>query len=122
MRWISTIAGIIAASAAVLVIASLPQHTAGEATPEVPQAVIQIADPVPASPTTLIVEESAPGLPVSGLDQAVSDALIASGYTEFIGETDLGSNLDPAIAQVLTDEGAVLVIANDDAAADEGEG
>jgi len=123
MRWISTAAGMIAASAAVLVMVSLPTSADGEATPQAPEAAIEAVDPAPATPpATVLVEEPTPELPVSGLDQSVSDALIASGYTEFVGETDLGSELDPTVARVLTEEGAVLVIADDDPAIEGGEG
>lgn len=123
MRWISTVAGTIAAAAAVLVMVSLPAPTAGEAAPQPPGDVTEFVDPAPsAPPVTVLIEDPIPELPVSGLDQSVSDALIVSGYTEFVGEADLGSELDPAVAQVLTDEDAVLVIADDDPAADGGEG
>jgi hypothetical protein len=110
MRWISTVAGVIATAAGVLVVVSLSQ---GEATPPPPDAQPQIvvATTVPET-TTEVVTLTIPDIPVSGLDPAVSDALITSGYTEFVGEGDLGSVLSPEVALVLTEEGAVLVIAD----------
>ena len=113
MRWISAVAGLIATSAAVVVMLSLSHSPSGEATAPPPEAQIEIVDWTTEAPAvTQVIAESNPGLPVSGLDKAVSDALIASGYTEFVGETDLGSELDPTVARVLTDEDAVLVIAD----------
>jgi len=123
MRWISAVAGLIATSAAVVVMVSLSHSPSGEATPPPPEAQIEIVDWTTEAPTVAqVIAEPIAELPVSGLDESVSDALISSGYTEFVGETDLGSELDPTVARVLTDEDAVLVIADTDLTPTGGDG
>ena len=114
MRWTAAIAGLIATSAALAVLVSLSQTPTGEATP--PSAEAQTETIIPTPPigsTTERISVVAPVHPVSGLDDSISDALIASGHTEFIGEAQLGSELDPTVARVLTDANTVLVIADD---------
>ncbi|MGI9528946.1 MAG: hypothetical protein ACR2NG_04485, partial [Acidimicrobiia bacterium] len=108
------IAGLIATSAALAVLVSLSQTPTGEATPPAAEAQTETVIPTPdIAPTTETITVVAPEQSVSELDDSISDALVASGYTEFVEESQLGSELDPTVARVLTDENAVLVIAND---------
>lgn len=125
MRWISALSGLIAASAAVLVMASLSEAPVEVEPSQIAEAQTPIVEtPTTAGPTTVVIAEPHPDVSVSGLDESVSSALIVSGYTEFLDRTDLGSQLDPTVSRALTDEGAVLVIADESVmpADEDGEG
>jgi len=114
MRWTAALAGLIATAAAVTVLVSLSQAPTGEAAPPTPEPQPETVNTTPElPPTTETITVEVPEQPIRGLEESISDALIASGYTEFVGESELGSELDPAVARVLSDEDAVLVIADE---------
>ena len=116
MRWISSIGGVIATGAAVLVLISLPTD------PDVVDAVvspIEIDSGIDSEIGTLeesFVEEQLPepDLDVADLGEGIADVLAESGYTQFVGSEELTENLPDDVVQVLINEDVVLVIPSEE--------
>lgn len=113
MRWISTIGGVIATGAALLVLVSLPSESvpaesASAETVEPPIAVLaeveQIGEPINGE------QLPEPDLDVAGLGRGIANVLADSGYTQFVGSGELMEKLPDDVVQVLMNEEAVLVI------------
>ena len=118
MRWISTIAGLIATAAAALVMVSLSPTSQGEATSssmDSAEPTTTVAVTTIAPPSTPAVVDS-PDLSIDGLDEIVSAAIVGAGYSEFVAGSTLEEELPASVVDALITEGAVLVIA------DEGDG
>ncbi len=112
MRWISSIGGVIATGAAVLVLMSLPTDPQ-VSEPVTPPIEVEVA----AEPTEQpFVEEQlpAPDLDVPDLGDGIADVLAESGYTQFVGSDELTDSLPDDVVQVLLKEDAVLVIPSDE--------
>jgi hypothetical protein len=112
MRWISSIGGVIATGAAMLVLISLPTD------PQVSEPVIPPIE-VESAPEPIeqsFVEEPlpAPDMDVPDLGDGIADVLAESGYTQFVGSDELGDSLPDDVVQVLINEEAVLVIPSDE--------
>ena len=108
MRWISSIGGVIATGAAVLVLISLPTD---------PDVVDAVVSPIEIDSEIGTVEESfveeqlpEPDLDVADLGEGIADVLAESGYTQFVGSEELTENLPDDVVQVLINEEVVLVI------------
>lgn len=110
MRWISSIGGVIATGAAVLVLISLPTD------PDVVEVVVSPieieSEPVEES----FVEEPLPepDLDVADLGEGIADVLAENGYTQFVGSEELTEQLPDDVVQVLINEDAVLVIPSEE--------
>ena len=106
--WIATLSGLVATAAAVTVLATLPADDTHESEPSTTTggATAQAS----AAGSDAVVW--APSEPIEGIDPAVSDALVASGYTEFMTTSELEQQLPASVVNVLDRAGAVLVIPN----------
>ena len=112
MRWISSIGGVIATGAAVLVLISLPTD---------PDVVDAVVSPIEIESEIGTVEESfveeqlpEPDLDVADLGEGIADVLAESGYTQFVGSEELTENLPDDVVQVLINEEVVLVIPSEE--------
>lgn len=112
MRWISSIGGVIATGAAVLVLISLPTDAQADESATPPIEAVSEVKPVEQS----FVEEQSPepDLDVPQLGDGIADVLADSGYTQFVGSEELTENLPDDVVQVLINEDAVLVIPSED--------
>lgn len=111
-KWVSTFAGLIATSAGLVVMVSLPSQ---EATPDpVASPPATIAQVLPEA-TELVTEPTTTTLPaVEGVAEEISDALTRSGYTEFVPADDLTEILPGSVVDVLIANDVVLVVADED--------
>ena len=120
MRWFTAIGGVIATIAALLVLQALsatqPEENAAETTP-LPPPVAVISEDLASSTSTSSVLETLPGLPPS-----VAEALSEAGYSAFATEKDIEGSLSREVVQTLVANGAVLVIAEDVQAVQNGQG
>ena len=108
MRWISSIGGMIATGAAIAVLVSLPT---GTPPPEAVNSPIEEATWVEPPAQQVVIEEPAqPELSVPDLGEDLTGVLAESGYTQFVGATELSESLSNDVVQVLISEEAVLVI------------
>ena len=110
MRWISSIGGVIATGAAVLVLISLPTD------PDVVDAVVSPIESeiVPVEESFVEEQLPEPDLDVADLGEGIADVLAESGYTQFVGSEELTENLPADVVQVLINEDVVLVIPSEE--------
>ena len=111
MRWFTAIGGLIAATAAVIVLQTLSTTSVEQATAEpsgVPPPAAVFFEDVASIPVDDSVLESLPGLSPS-----VAEALAAAGYSGFATDESIDASLSPEVVQTLVANGAVLVIAED---------
>ena len=108
-KWITALSGLVATAAAVTVLASLPGPDTNVSEPST--TTIEVTAPG-SDAVSETVEVPAPSEPIEGIDPAVSDALVASGYTEFMTTSELERQLPASVVDVLDRAGAVLVIPN----------
>jgi hypothetical protein len=110
MRWISALGGAIVAAAGALVLmtAIASPSTSGAA----PSLAAPLAPPwlSYAEPSTSTTSTVPPNATVDGLDTAVADALARQGYTDFVGRSELISQLPPSVVSALVESGVVLVV------------
>ncbi len=110
MRWISALGGAIVAAAGALVLmtAIASPSTSGAA----PSLAAPLAPPwlSYAEPSTSTTSTVPPNATVDGLDTAVADALSRQGYTDFVGRSELISQLPPSVVSALVESGVVLVV------------
>lgn len=105
-RWIATLSGLLATAGAALILTMLPADSpVGGKTETAP-----IATPEPPLVSVTTITPSTPAGPVAGIDPTVSRALATSGYTEFMGTTDLETLLPTSVVGALEEAEAVLVI------------
>jgi hypothetical protein len=112
MRWISSIGGVIATGAAVLVLVSLPTEPQASEAETAPIEVESIVEPV--EQTTVEEQPLRPDLDVPDLGDGIADVLAESGYTQFVGSDELTESLPDDVVQVLITEDAVLVIPSEE--------
>jgi hypothetical protein len=112
MRWISSISGVIATGAAVLVLISLPTDPEVSEAVEMPVDTMSQMEPAEQS----LVEElpPAPSLDVPHLGEGIADVLAESGYTQFVDSQELTDTLPDDVVQVLINEESVLVIPSEE--------
>ncbi|MCL1594459.1 MAG: hypothetical protein M3132_08920 [Actinomycetia bacterium] len=114
MRWIPAIGGVIATMAAIIVLGSVsaatPSDTAFDEEPEVEVVATTTSPPV----VEQIVQAPQPDVDLSELGGDLSDVLADKGYSQFMGESELAETVGADIAQVLIDQGAVLVIPSEE--------
>jgi hypothetical protein len=122
MRWISAFGGTIvaAAGAVVLLTAIARPSTSGAA----PSLAAPLAPPwlSYAEPSTTTTSTLPPNAQVDGLDSSVADALARQGYTDFVGRTELISQLPPSVVSALVESGVVLVVPDSGGNGDEAAG
>ena len=112
MRWISAIGGIVATGAALAVLVSLPTGTPlSDAADSSIEPTTQVESP---SQEIVLEQPVLPDLSVPELGDEVAGVLAESGYTQFVGSTELSEMLPDDVVQVLIDEGATLVIPSED--------
>ena len=108
MRWISSIGGIIATGAAIAVLVSLPTGTPPVEAVNSPIGETTLTEP---PGQQVVIEQPAEhDLSVPDLGDGLTDILAESGYTQFVGTTELSEMLSDDVVQVLISEEAVLVI------------
>jgi hypothetical protein len=112
MRWISSIGGVIATGAAVLVLVSLPTEPQASESATPPLEVESIVEPV--EQTTVEEQPPQPDLDVPDLGDGIADVLAESGYTQFVGSDELTESLPDDVVQVLIKEEVVLVIPSEE--------
>ncbi len=66
------------------------------------------------TPSTTMVVATVPELDVTELDASVVRVLQANGYAELTPESDVATELPPAVTRVLIDRGAVLTVVEGD--------
>lgn len=112
MRWISSIGGVIATAAALAVIVSLPSGA-----PPLDTADLSLEEATSVelpAPPIVIEQQVEHDLSVPSLGDDLTDVLEESGYTQFVGVTELSELLSDDVAQVLISNEAVLVIPSEE--------
>lgn len=115
MRWVSTLSGIIATAAGLVVLSAL--MATGEPPTEAVTADgagLLASEMNYGSPGVVWATENATefNIDVPGLDPAVSSVLDVAGYTEFVTTGQLEGQVPRAVARTLSAAGAVLVVEN----------
>ncbi len=100
MRWVPAFGGIAVLVLAITVMSSLNDEP----------VAVQASDSAP-----IAAHDPAPdrSVEIDELDPNVSALLESSGYTEFIGRSELGAELPESIVETLVRSGSVLVIPSD---------
>ena len=100
MRWVPALGGIAVLVLALAVMSSLDDGA----------IAVQASDPAP-----IVTYDPGPDGPVEvgELDPSVSRLLDSSGYTEFIGTSELEDDVPQSIVETLVGSGSVLVIPSD---------
>jgi hypothetical protein len=98
----------IATGAAIAVLVSLPT---GTSPPDAADSPIEETTWVEPPAQQVVIEQPAEqDLNVPDLGEGLTDVLAESGYTQFVGATELSESLSNDVVQVLISEEAVLVI------------
>lgn len=102
MRWVPALGGIAVLVLALAVMSSL----------DFGPITVQASAPVPVLSHGPGPDDPGPEDPVEvgGLDPSVSALLDSSGYTEFVGTSELAVDLPQSIVDTLVSAGSVLVI------------
>ncbi|NHZ70108.1 MAG: hypothetical protein GWP18_00525 [Proteobacteria bacterium] len=115
MRWIPAIGGMIATMAAIIVLGSVNAATPADAAfDEEPEVEVVVVTTTTLPVIEEIVQLPQPDLDLAELDVDLSDVLADKGYSQFMGESELAETVGADIAQVLIDQGAVLVIPSEE--------
>lgn len=106
MRWVSAFGGIAVLVIAIAVMSSLDDG----------RIAVEASDPAPVGdPAPVVAYDPDPDRDVElgELDPSVSRLLDSSGYTEFMGTSELAVDLPQSIVDTLVSSGSVLVIPSD---------